>query len=152
MINKFCLGISEAATGGALKEKVFSKVFCKKDFLRNMANVTGKHLCQSLFFNKYQKLLKKRLWHSCFPLNFARFVRKHFYRSLLDNCFLHMTTHVSYVSSEVQDDLFNVACAGINHTPFYETRNHIFAFLLYYPFIKQEILYFLSFFLLSKIS
>ena len=28
------------------------QVFCKKGVLRNFANFTGKHLCQSLFFNK----------------------------------------------------------------------------------------------------
>ena len=28
------------------------KVFCKKGFLRNFARFTGKHLCQSLSFNK----------------------------------------------------------------------------------------------------
>ena len=28
------------------------KVFCKKDVLRNFTKSTGKHLCQSLFFNK----------------------------------------------------------------------------------------------------
>ena len=28
------------------------KVFCKKGVLRNFAKFTGKHLCQSLFFNK----------------------------------------------------------------------------------------------------
>ena len=27
-------------------------VFCKKGVLRNFAKFTGKHLCQSLFFNK----------------------------------------------------------------------------------------------------
>ena len=27
-------------------------VFCKKDVLRNFAKFTGKHLCQSLYFNK----------------------------------------------------------------------------------------------------
>ena len=30
-----------------------SEVFCKKGVLRNFANFTGKHLCQSLFFNKH---------------------------------------------------------------------------------------------------
>ena len=40
------------------------------------AKFTGKHLCQSLFFNKVEglrpaTLLKKRLWHSCFPVNFV---------------------------------------------------------------------------------
>ena len=28
------------------------EVFCKKDVLSNFAKFTGKHLCQSLFFNK----------------------------------------------------------------------------------------------------
>ena len=27
-------------------------VFCEKGVLRNLAKFTGKHLCQSLFFNK----------------------------------------------------------------------------------------------------
>ena len=29
-----------------------SEVFCKKGFLKNFTKFTGKHLCQSLFFNK----------------------------------------------------------------------------------------------------
>ena len=28
------------------------EVLCKKDFLKNFAKFTGKHLCHSLFFNK----------------------------------------------------------------------------------------------------
>ena len=28
------------------------EVFCRKDVYRNFAKFTGKHLCQSLFFNK----------------------------------------------------------------------------------------------------
>ena len=44
----------------------------KKGALRNFAKLTGKHLCQSLFFNKIglQLYLKRRLWHRCFPVNF----------------------------------------------------------------------------------
>ena len=50
---------------------------------RNFAKFTGKHLCQSLFFNKVAGLrpailLKKRLWHRCFPVNFAKFLRTPF--------------------------------------------------------------------------
>ena len=57
-------------------------VFCKKSVLRNFAKFTGKHLCQSLFFNKVtglrpSTLLKKRLWHRCFPDNFYRNFWKH---------------------------------------------------------------------------
>ena len=42
------------------------EVFCKKVVLRNFAELTGKYLCQSLFFNKFAglrsaTLLKKRL-------------------------------------------------------------------------------------------
>ena len=48
-----------------------AEVFCNKCFLRNFAKFTGKHLCQSLVFNKVAGLrpilLKKRLWHRCFP-------------------------------------------------------------------------------------
>ena len=44
----------------------------EKGVLRNFTKFTGKHLCQSLFFNKVAglrpaTLLKKRLWHRCFP-------------------------------------------------------------------------------------
>ena len=35
-------------------------VFCKKGGLRNIAKLTGKHLCQSIFFNKVAGLCKKR--------------------------------------------------------------------------------------------
>ena len=67
-------------------------MFYKKGVLKNFAKFTGKHLCQSLFFNKVASLRpttlsKKRLWHSCFPVSFAKFSRKLFYRTLLDGCF-----------------------------------------------------------------
>ena len=55
----------------------------RKGVLGNFAKFTGKHLCQSLFFNKVAglrlaTLLKKRLWHRCFPVNFAKFLRTPF--------------------------------------------------------------------------
>ena len=54
------------------------EVFCKKGVLRNFAKFTGKHVCQSFFFSKVAglsaTLLKKRLWHRCFPANFAKFL------------------------------------------------------------------------------
>ena len=40
----------------------------KKGVLRNFTKFTGKRLCQSLFFNK-------AAGHSCFPVNFAKFLR-----------------------------------------------------------------------------
>ena len=64
----------EAATGGVPQ---------KKGVLRNFVKFTGKHLCQSLFFNKVARLrsvtlFKKRLWRRCFPVNFAKFLRTPF--------------------------------------------------------------------------
>ena len=55
----------------------------RKGVLRNLAKFNGKHLCQSLFFNKAAglrpaTLLKKRLWYRCFPVNFAKFLRTPF--------------------------------------------------------------------------
>ena len=60
------------------------EVFCKKGVLGNFAKFTGKHLCQRLFFNKVAglkpaTLLKKSLWHRCFPVNFAKFLRTPFF-------------------------------------------------------------------------
>ena len=60
------------------------EVFCKKGLLRNVTKLTGKHQCQSLFFNKVGGLrptisLKKRLRHRCFAVNFAKFLRPPFF-------------------------------------------------------------------------
>ena len=59
------------------------EVFYKKGVLRNFAKLTGKHLCQGLFFNKVAglrpaTLLKRRLWHRCFLVNFLKFLRTTF--------------------------------------------------------------------------
>ena len=53
-----------------------------KGVLENLAKFTWKHLA-SLFFNKVavlrpSTLFKKRLWHRCFPVNFAKFLRTPF--------------------------------------------------------------------------
>ena len=49
----------------------------KKGVVRNFTKVPGKHLGRSLIFNKKRHrtatLLKKRLWHRCFPVNFLKF-------------------------------------------------------------------------------
>ena len=55
----------------------------KKGVLKNFAKFTGKHLWQSLFYNKVAgltpaTLLKKRLWHRCFPVDFVKFLRTPF--------------------------------------------------------------------------
>ena len=65
------------------RQKQPPKVFCKKGVLINFAKFIVKHLCQSLFFNKVaglrpETLLKRRLWHRCFPMNIAKFLRTPF--------------------------------------------------------------------------
>ena len=64
----------------------------KKGVLGNFIKFTGKHLCQSLFFDKVTGLrpatfLKKRLWHRCFPVNFAKFLRTPFLQNTSGGCF-----------------------------------------------------------------
>ena len=53
-------------------------VFYKRVVLRNFPKITGKHLFQSLFFNKVAglkpaTLWKKRLWQRIFPVSFVKF-------------------------------------------------------------------------------
>ena len=52
-----------------------------KGFPRNFIKLTGKHMSQSL---RPTTLLKKRLWHRHFPVNFVKFLRTHvFHRTPL---------------------------------------------------------------------
>ena len=64
-------------------QKQLPRLLCKKGVLRNFTKFTGIHLYQSLFFNKVTglkpaSLLKKRLWHNIFPVNFVKFLRRPF--------------------------------------------------------------------------
>ena len=60
-------------------------MFCNKGVLKILTKFTGKHLCQCLFLNEVTSLrpatLLKKLWHRCFPVNFAKFLRPVFYRT-----------------------------------------------------------------------
>ena len=61
-----------------------TKVFCKKVALKNFAKFTAKHLCQSPFFNKVaglrsESLLKWRLCHKRFLVNFVKLLRTFFF-------------------------------------------------------------------------
>ena len=84
-------------------------LFCKKGVFRNFAKFRGKHLCQSLFFNKVAglrpaaTLLKKKLWYRCFPVNFTKFLRTPFLTEDLRWLLLFMlikTFRTSYVCME----------------------------------------------------
>ena len=65
------------------------EVFYRKGVLRTLAKFTGKHLCQRLVFNKFAdcNLLKKSLWHRCFPVNFAKFLRTPILQNSSGGCF-----------------------------------------------------------------
>ena len=72
------------------------EVFCTKGFLKNFAKFAGKHLCQSHFFNKVAdfrpaNLLKKTLWHRCFPVDFAKLLRTTFFTEHLQWLLLILT-------------------------------------------------------------
>ena len=52
----------------------------KKSILKNFKKFIDKHLCQSFFFNKIAglrsaTLLKKKIRHRCFPVNFVKSLR-----------------------------------------------------------------------------
>ena len=60
--------------------------------LKDLAMFTGKHLCWSLFFNKYEgfkvcNFLKKRLQHRGLPVKFAKFLRAPFLQNTSGGCF-----------------------------------------------------------------
>ena len=60
----------------------------RKAVLKKFVKFTVKHLCQGLFFNKLaglrpETLLKKSLWHRCFPVNCVNFLRTFFLQSTL---------------------------------------------------------------------
>ena len=90
------------------------ELFYKKGVLKNFIKFTGKHLCQSLFFNKVAglrpqacnfirpaTLLIKRLWHGCFPVNFTKFLKTLFFiehlRWLLLNVLILLSSYVTFV-------------------------------------------------------
>ena len=60
----------------------------KKDGLRNFTKFTGKHLCHSL---RPATLLNKRLWHRCFTVNFAKFLRIPFLQKTSGRLFLNLS-------------------------------------------------------------
>ena len=79
----------------------------RKGLLRNFAIFTGKHLCQSLFFNKVAgprsaALLEKRLWCRCFPLCFAKFLRTPFLQITSGRLLLYLEFITSFPKSCLQ--------------------------------------------------
>ena len=77
--------------------------------------ISQEHLSQSLFFNRLAGLRpKKRLWHRCFPVNFAKFLRTPFLQNnsgrllLVETlsinrvfCFIEISSHFLQWFSEI---------------------------------------------------
>ena len=68
----------------------------KKDVLINFTIFAGKRLCQNLFFNnvvglRHATLLKRRLWHRRFLVNFAEFLRTPFLQNTSGQLLLDFT-------------------------------------------------------------
>ena len=94
-------------------EAVNEKCSVKRVFLRNFAKFTGKHLCQSLFFNKITglrtaTLLKKRLLHRCFPVNFAKFLRTPFLQNSSGRLLLKVFLIFNYLKGKARFHTFLV--------------------------------------------
>ena len=64
--------------------------------LLEISQFTGKHLCQSLFFNNVVglSLLKKRVWHRCFPVNFVKFLTTTFIIEHSRGCFWNRSSDI----------------------------------------------------------
>ena len=77
----FCR-VAEVANGG---------VFLKKMFLKISQNSQENSCTRVSFLLKLQAsgstLLKKRLWHRCFPVNFAKCLRTLFLKNTSGGCF-----------------------------------------------------------------
>ena len=100
-----------------------------KGVLRNFARFTGKHLCQDLFFDKVSglwpaTLLKRRLWHRCFPVNFTKFLRTPFLQNtygrllLLSLTFyLNLLTQVKFeiqlILKKLHLTAYKICCKGL---------------------------------------
>ena len=97
------------------QKKQPTEVFCKKRYSQKFLKIHRKHLCQSTFFNKVADLacnfVKKILWHSCFPVNFAKFLRTPtFFAELIWAtasdwfCLLYSVIHQYYFSYIFNED------------------------------------------------
>ena len=96
-------------------------MFCKKGVLRNFIKFTGKHLCQNLFFDtvadlRPATLLKNRLWHRCFPVNFSKFLRTPF-----------LIVHLRWLLLDKGEMDFNITSVANCASEEYVERERVFA-------------------------
>ena len=89
------------------------EVFYEKVVLKKFAKVTGKHMYQSVYFNKVAgsacNLIKKRFWQRCFPVNFAKFLRIPFLQNTSARLLLYWTQLFCLFSDQIML-LFSTLC------------------------------------------
>ena len=68
---------------GSYEQKESFQIFCKTAALKNFAKIHRKTSVLKSPFNKIKawNFIKYRLQHTCFPVNFAKFLRKHFLKN-----------------------------------------------------------------------
>ena len=89
--------VSHSCMGCPIFRSSCPEVFCRKGVLKNFTKFTGKHLCNNCTGSV--TLLKKGLWHRCFPVNFVKFLRTPFFIE-------HLWTTASVYFTYPDHDLF----------------------------------------------
>ena len=93
-------------------------MFCKNGVLRNFVKFTGKHLERDSFLitlqaSDLQLYQKNSIWHRCFPVNFAKFLRTPFF------CRPHLLA--ASVSISINNETHankNLRCDQVQYQPF----------------------------------
>ena len=91
-----------------------------------LAKFTGKYLCQSLFFNKVaglrpSTLLKKRFWHGCFSVIFAKFLRTPFLQNSSGRLLLYLAIFFrKWYEYFIKSSLTNISSFLYSHNFLYK--------------------------------
>ena len=96
----------------------------KNGVLRSFAKFAGKHLCQSFFCNKVagqacNSIKKDRLWHSYFPVNFAKFLRTPFLQNISSGCFCILWSN-SRKLLKLPEPIYKIGHSFLMHALFIE--------------------------------
>ena len=96
--------ISNKVTSMIIYRSSHQRCSLRKDFLRHCARVTGKYLCQSLYFNKVgpATLLKQKLRRRCFPMNYAKVLRTPFLQNTSGPLLLNIRRHFMHLTWRVR--------------------------------------------------
>ena len=113
-------------------------MYFRKGVLKNFAMFTGKHLCWSLFFNKYaglkaSNIIKKRLQHNFFSVKFAKFLRTPFF-----------TQHAQWLLLEISHE-FSLYCIWNNEWCHFVVRMGPPALISFYCLCLISFYFFLFF-------